>query len=305
MKQFYSIRFNKKFSLLRLLFLCILIISPSLLVSFGNSHVFAGPWTIPQGGLYVNYSAVRTTFDEVTLFNGEKKDVGEVRFFSNSVLFDYGLLNNLNIHAIIPYEYSSQEGDGGRNAAFADGRFGLKYRFLSEENGAPLSLALGSELKIPLSAYKTDSLAAHGDQQIDYDFRLYLGRYFNISGLTSYADIEGGYRFRTESTPNEVFGFAEFGLFLCKKISFRAFTYGVNAFGGLGLMSPEFMEIMMQRGTPPFPQVGEDYVKAGLGLSFFPTDHLDVGFFWSRNVYSKNTSINDDNIGISVGYKFW
>lgn len=276
-----------------------------LLVGSGNRFTSAGPWTMQKGSLYLNYSAVWTEFDKVKLHNDDTKDVGDVQFISNAASFYYGILDNLDIHAMIPYEISSREGDGkGGIKDFGDAKFGLKYRFLAEEYGYPLSLALGVEWKTPLSNYSENRLDSLGDQQDDYEFRLFLGRYFDIFNMTGYVDVEGGYRLRTGSTKDELFGFTELGMLFGSKFSGRVFVDAVNALGGLELESPRFMELMMGQGAPPFPRVGEDFVKAGLGVSFFPTDSMDIGMFWSTNVYTDNSS-RDMHVGVSIGYKFW
>ncbi len=276
-----------------------------LMVCLGSRFSIAGPWTIPKGGLYLNYSAILTTFNTVRLHNGNTKDVGGSQFISNAASIYYGISDNLNIHAMIPYEVTQRRDDNRSSITkLGDAKFGLKYRFLKEEQGHPLSLALGAEWKRPLSHYPENRLNSPGDRQDDYEFRLFLGRYFDIFGITSYLDVEGGYRVRTGSTKDELFGFAELGVLFCSKFSGRVFVDGVNAQGGLNLGSPRFMSLVAGQGKPPFPRVGEDFIKAGLGFSFFPTDKIDVSAFWSSNVYYTNTS-RDTHIGVSIGYKLW
>lgn len=275
------------------------------LVCLGSRFSFAGPWTIPKGGLYLNYSTVLTTFNAVRLHNNNPKDVGGVQFISNAASIYYGISDNLDIHAMIPYEVSQRRDDNrGSITKLGDAKFGLKYRFLAEEHGHPLSLAIGGEWKKPLSHYPENRLDSPGDRQDDYEFRLLLGRYFDIFDISSYIDVEGGYRFRTGSTKDELFGFAEFGMLFGSKFSGRVFVDGVNAQGGLNLESPKFMALVAGQGKPPFPRIGEDFIKTGFGISFFPTDHIDVGAFWSTDVYYTNTS-RDTHIGVSIGYKFW
>ncbi len=281
------------------------------LVCLGSRFSFAGPWTIPKGGLYLNYSTILTTFNTVRLYNDNTKSVGGSQFISNAASFYYGISDNLNIHAMIPYEVSQRRDDTrasgdtrGSITKLGDAKFGLKYRFLAEERGHPLSLALRGEWKKPLSHYPENRLDSPGDRQDDYELRLLLGRYFDIFDISSYIDVEGGYRVRTGSTKDELFGYAEAGMLFGSKFSGRVFVDGVNAQGGLGLESPRFMSLMMGQGKPPFPRVGEDFIKAGFGVSFFPTDHIDIGAFWSTTVYYDNTS-RDTHIGVSIGYKFW
>lgn len=283
----------------------LLSVSFCLLMNFADRSAFAGPWTLAKGNLYVNYSFISTKYNKVELYDGTHKDVGDVRTLSNRVFIKYGALDNLDIHMDIPYELTSLEGDpASTTRKFGDGRFGFQYRFLRENDNAPVSLALGFEWKTPLSSYPATNLSSLGDHQDDYEYRFLVGRYFDIFNLTSYANIEGGYRTRTGKTPDEVFGFGEIGVLFTPKVAGRVFVDGVDALGGIGLESPEFMDIMMQDGTMPFPRVGENYIKAGVGFSFYPNNSVDVGIFWSIPVYRSNTSF-DSNMGISIGYKFF
>lgn len=263
----------------------------------------AGPWLIPTGGFYVNYSTLWTNFHKVRLYNDTPKTVKDVYFVSNAVLVEYGLLDRLNIHVMVPYDLSSRKSDATATMmGLGDGRLGLKYGVLMEDQGAPLSLSIGAEFKAPLSDYDANKLSSPGDGQNDTEARLLLGRYFDLFNLPAYVDLEGGYRFRSGDPADEVFGFAELGVYFNDTISGRIFIDNVTARGGIGLESPEFMALVAAEGKPPFPRVGEEYTKAGLGLSFYPTEYLDVGISWSKTVSEDNTSL-DNHIGISIGYK--
>ena len=283
------------------------LLSASILVLtiLADKTAWTGPWTQPKGRLYVNYSVISTNRKKIKAFDGTSMYVGKIRTLSHTTLVKYGVLEDFDIHVEIPYELSSLEGDPAATIRnFGDGRFGFQYRLLRENRDAPLSLALGFEYKRPLSSYRVDKLSSPGEQQEDYEYRFLLGRFFDIFEKQSYFSIEGGYRTRTSAPPDEVFGYGELGMRFVPKVAGRVFVYGVDALGGIGLVNdPQFVEIETREGAPPFPFVGENYVKVGLGLTVYPTDSVDVGVFYSIPTYRSNTSL-DRHIGISIGYNF-
>jgi hypothetical protein len=275
------------------------------LFSLGGKPAFAGPWTLEKGSLYVNYSLISTYREKIKAYDGTRMNVGKIRTYSHDVLVKYGVLDNMDVHAVVPYELSSLEGDPASTIRnFGDGRIGFQYRLLSESESVPVSFALGFEYKRPLSNYSPNHLTSPGEHVEDYEYRFLVGRFFDLFNRVSYVNVEGGYRFRAGKPSDEVFGFGEVGMLFTPKVAGRVFVDGLDSLGGIGLLSPEFGALMASTGEPPFPSVGENWIKTGLGLTFYPTDSIDLGVFWSTPVYRSNTSL-DRNMGISIGYKFF
>ena len=180
----------------------------------------AGPWMMVQGEAYFAVSAVWTEFDQVDLYDGSRKSVDAVRFLSTGVTVEYGLNDRFSLNGASPSERSSRD-NFPTFTGLGDGRLGLKIGLLSESEGNPISLALQSEVKFPLSDYETDALHGFGDGQTDFESGLSLGRYFHeISG---YFVVEGSVTFRRDEPANEWSGYFELGKTFDRSTTARVF----------------------------------------------------------------------------------
>ncbi|MDA1141303.1 MAG: hypothetical protein O3B01_22300 [Planctomycetota bacterium] len=243
---------------------------------------------------------------EAGYFDGSRLNVGDVQIWENSVSFDYGITDYWNLNVTIPYATSSLENSqvapAGNYDGFGDGRFSLKYQFL-QEGICPITLAGGIGLKVPLSNYPTDRFSTLGDNQVDVEFRLMAGRFFEVLGRVAYFNIEGGYRWRDDETDDEWFGYYELGLNVTKRVSLRLIADHVEQLGGIGIFGPAFVQRTARDGRFPLPIVEQDYFVLGLGLNIQLTDSMDLSVFADQTLQTGNSS-EDEHVGISIGYKF-
>ena len=267
-----------------------------------SSPVFAGPWTKEEGTGYVGLSMVWTHFSKVSLFNSTEKSIGDVNFYSQGLYFEYGLQDKLTVQASVPFEYATRTNNIAIKG-IGDGRLGLKFRLLDEADAAPLTLSVGAEFKLPLSDYGTKTLQAIGDGQQDLEIRFMGARFLQAGEITHYLSLEGGFRWRKDGPANENLAHVEFGSFWTDRLSTRIFLSQTNSRGGVGLESPEFHTLRIAAGAPPFPQVQEDFVKVGAGLSVLLTSRVDLVFFWSQMIDQNNTSI-DRHFGLGIGISY-
>lgn len=271
----------------------------------------AGPWTAAEDQTSLTLMSAWSNFDTVEIFDSREMFVGRIRFSSFLLTVAHGVSDDLEASFTLPYVSSSHEMfAAGATEAFGDASGSLKYRFLDEREDRPLTMAFSLGVKTPLSDYRTDSLAALGDDQTDLELRLSAGRFFEVGRRSGYASLEAGYRRRFAGetvfglkTPDEDFAILELGLSPLDRLLTRAFVSAVDPHGGLGLESPLFVQAARAIGEPPFPLVAEEWVKGGLGATYSIKPDVSLDAFWTTTLSKKNTS-QEDSYGISTTFRF-
>jgi len=270
---------------------------------FIKTSLSAGPWTLEKGRLYIGLTSVYTTFDTIILKTGREKKPpsGPFNRFNFSLLAEFGILNDLEISALFPYDISIAQNKPDWNLnTFADSKFGLKFRILREEGDMPLTLALGSKIKLPLADYPTDRPTAPGDGQIDIDFALLIGKYFDI-GITMFTELETGYRLRLETTPNEFFTFFQLGAYLTEMFSVNIFLDFIQTVEAGEDLTEEFLELEATE-IYQFEKLKEDFLKLGLGFAYQITPKIDISIFLGTTVYAKNSTL-EHHVGLNFGFQ--
>jgi len=262
----------------------------------------ATPWTLEEGKKQAELSFSWTGFTKVKLYNGSQKNVGQVNFYTQSSKLFYGIRDGLTVFLSVPYRYTTRINQNTFQG-LGDAQIALHFRVLDEADANPLTLSLKTAVKLPLSNYEVYALHAFGDGQIDVELHLFGGRMGFVNGHLVYISSGFGYRIRNGKPSHEVVAQAEMGGRLTRSLSIRGFVERVNALSGVGLEAPEFHNLRLQNGRPPFPRVQESYTKAGFAFSLQISKQIDLNAFWARTIQYKNTSI-ETHSGLGIGFGF-
>lgn len=213
---------------------------------------FAGAWTLKKGDLRVKQSVFYQKTDEryysritpcpldedcSNFTGGERiKFDFEGESKSTAIYLDltYGLLNNLELNAQIPYFdimfTNLGNPDRPANTGIGDIRFGAKYKFLQN----PVVAALKINAKAPTGFFNKDAEAVPiGDGQWDLEFVGQLGK--SLWPLPGYLNVDAGYRIRFAPDPktttrepgNEFFFRAEAGFDILKPLLVKVAVNGL------------------------------------------------------------------------------
>ena len=203
------------------------------LISMGES-VFAGAWTQKQSHFYSKISFLRFASTSQYLHNGKREPLSEngtVTDIGVHYYLEYGFFDELTVIVSIPFKRinfsCAIEDCNYSSSGFGDLYFGLRYR-LSHTNWI---ISLQSGIKIA-PGYETDAAKLNsapplGDDQMDFDMHLQIGRsIFNYNG---YFNLDAGYRLRSNEPVDEIPFMAELGLDLSKDYLFIGKLYGVRS----------------------------------------------------------------------------
>lgn len=243
-----------------------------LLITFFIAYpksAFAGAWTVPKGHLYIE--SYNKYYCAEYDFNADKKKVrksnnGKYEEYYTEVKLEFGVTDDLNILAYLPYKEVRYKDDNGKseNSGLGDMWLRTKFRFTQE----PFTSSAMLGVKFPMGYDDNESLAL-GTEQIDGEAKILIGK--NFTNFPSYLGVELGYRARAEERTNEIPYFFEFGFQPTDKIMIKTVLDGIEGLSGTG-------------------KIEEDYTKWTLSLIY----KLKGGF---SSVYRGEPSIN-----LEIGY---
>lgn len=192
-----------------------------------------GAWTLRKGQVYLeSYNKYYWHNSSFTKRNKRNKWPREGRYHEimSQLKFEYGITDRLTSLLHVPYKwaYWSEEKDihHYRNKGWQDMWLGGKYRVLDK----PVVTSFQVRVKLPLD-YSTESTPGLGDNQVDTEFKVLLGR--SLRPLPAYGKMEFGYRIRQKEPVDQMPYFFEFGYNLTDNLLFKTSIDGVEAvYGG-------------------------------------------------------------------------
>ncbi|QEM70270.1 transporter [Geobacter sp. FeAm09] len=200
---------------------------PVLLVAVSAATAFAGAWTEPRGAFYeklsYNYYYAHETFDG----GGNRAGTaGNGKFTDNNIsnYAEYGLTDDLTVINALTYKWLENENDDSRATAAGIGDVDLGARYKLHESHAGI-VSAQVLVKIPGTYGKSDPLPL-GNGQVDAELRFLYGRSL-YPFIPGYANVELGYRWRTDGPADELRYLAEFGLDFTKSVYGRVKLDGI------------------------------------------------------------------------------
>ena len=196
-----------------------------------SSMLWAGAWSMNQGGVYAKYS-VNHYYTNYTFTEGggiERLPSGTTFTDNNTTLYlEYGITNRLTISGSVPYKwlrstYNRQVTVGGQTKTqhvethwngFGDMELGLKYCFLTEPVVSSMQFLYKNAW-----LYNSNERIPPGNHQDDYELRLLFGK--SLWPFPGYCGAEFGYRWRSQAPSDEYHYLFEFGVNATEKLSFR------------------------------------------------------------------------------------
>lgn len=222
--------------------------------------------------------------DPKSYFAGTEKIDLSRSLYSISLFAAYGITDNLDVNASLPYLSSNKESN------LQDVSLMLKYRFFqtTSESGN-LEFSLGAGFSTPVSDYKVGGLNDIGQQATIIETRA-MAHYKWNSGW--FATLQSGFSFKFEETPNSI------------PVTFKTgkaagnWYYDVyydyqHSFGGIDYL-----------GTPRpqnFKELGVDYHKAGGTLYRTFSENFGAALNLSYILGGRNT-FQGPAYGLSIVY---
>lgn len=215
----------------------------------------------------------------------EKLDLSRSLYYAN-LYADYGLTDNLNIAAALPFLSSNKESN------LQDVSIVLKYRAFSKIlDAGTLQLSFATGFSTPVTNYQLGGLNDIGQQATILDVRAMAHYIFN-SGW--FATFQSGYSFKFEETPNS--------LPLTLKVGkattnwYYDFYYDYqHSFGGIDYL-----------GTPPpqnFKELGVDFHKVGGSIYKPISENFGSYIALSYLLGGRNTFVGPA-YGLGLVYKY-
>jgi hypothetical protein len=200
----------------------------AMLLAASSTSSFAGAWTAKQHAYYeklafnyyYSHESFNATGSRVSAANNEK-----FTDYNISNYFEYGLLDNLTLINSLAYKWLENDNNttNSKGYGLGDVDLGVRYKLLDSDRLGIISSQL--LVKIPGPYGKNDSLPL-GNGQFDTEIRLQYGRSL-YQWLPGYANVEIGYRLRTEDPSDEIRYLVEFGVDVTKQIYTRAKLDGI------------------------------------------------------------------------------
>jgi hypothetical protein len=254
------------------------------------------PFTPAEGGGDVEISYTRQEADEFNPGNAQAPLPRELSQDSVSLTLSYGISQRLTADLKVGYAKSSFLTDpvlapqGGLDG-LTDIHIGLRYKVLDQVDGAPLTLTLGVAGIID-GGYRTGALPAVGDGGSGGQAGIALGRSIGPVTLSGHA----GYRTRSNSVPDEIFGAANVSISPISGVSLYGGLSFVDSTSGIDIGGPGF-------SPARFPEVEEDYKIWSLGASAFLSDRISANLGYGKKFDGRNTA-RSEFFRVGLGYSF-
>jgi membrane-associated phospholipid phosphatase len=134
-----------------------------------------------------------------------------------SAYLAYGLTDNIDIIANIPYITASADADpsvlnppGQEEKGLQDGALFIKWRLFHRKTGGAgeLSIVTAAGVSFPLSDYVPDTPVSIGNHSVDTDVRLNIMYKFDFG---FFGEIQGGYSMRSDEVPDAYMMYGKVG----------------------------------------------------------------------------------------------
>lgn len=255
--------------------------------------VFAGAWTVKEGGMYnkVSINSFSTTENfnndgdtESMANNGEFTDMNLVYYG------EYGVKENITVFGSVPYKNIKFEDDliDTETNGIGDIDLGVRYRLLNKS----FVLSAQGLVKVP-AAYDKDETLPLGNGQVDVEFRLLLGK--SLYPLPMYFGLEVGYRYRADEPSDEWKYLVELGGDLSESIYLRTKLDGTK--------SVENGDDSVDVSGNPVATIEYDLAKLELTSGYKFSSAWVGEFTYVINLNGKNTAAGN-NLSLAVIYIF-
>ncbi len=224
----------------------------------------AAAWTLPTGDVQV---ITTYTYDGATeAFNDEGDRDLDADFYKQelSVLVEYGALDYLTVYIQPHFQMLDVNGIEESGHAFTD--VGLRLRVLQQDQHV---FSLQGQVSLPGDLDGTQDVTLSSGE-IEAELRALYGTSFMLGTVPAFLDLQGGYRYREGSPPDEWHADATFGFQAHDAVEVLLQSFNVWAEGeGDDLAYPYFRQHKVQ-GSLVFHttealslQVGGFYTWAG------------------------------------------
>lgn len=256
---------------------------------------YGGAWTFPQGtGQVILNNVYYLASDEFTKSGNRRafSNDGEFTKYEFNPYIEYGVRDDLTLVLNLfarRVAFSSDFSDDV-NFGVADPEIGLRYRLTPPD--ARTIWAVQGHIKLPLAF--PDGDPPLGNEQIDVDARVLVGRGFSIAGHWGYWDLQLAYRFRDEEPADEIKLEATLGV----SLSARWLVIG-QFFGTVGLRNGTSVRI----GNNPTIDPNYDLYKAQLSVVYDLTKSVRLQLGYVRDLAGRNTGAGDAAL-LAVWFRF-
>ena len=174
----------------------------------GTSAAHAAASTQPKGSGQVIVTAVHTKSDKGFDNEGKTTDIADYEKSEAYALVEYGVTDDLTVMITPSFSDISIDGPGGDTSGLGYTEVGARYR-LAHADGAVLSVQGSARLH---GKRRRDTLGQASATGSEFDARILGGTSFDLGGVPAFVDLQGGYRWRNGSSPNEFHLDATLGL---------------------------------------------------------------------------------------------
>jgi hypothetical protein len=174
-----------------------------LFLSVPLDSVYAGAWVQEKGeSLHILTYYFYTTDDVFEDYGDLDSISNDGRFTKHQINYytEVGVLERLTLIGNFFFDFLKSEDDFGtdRNAGFSDQEVGARFNIAT----SPVVFSVQGLFVFP--TYDLDDEPILGNQDIGLEGKLLFGKGFAISGIPSYANVEGGVRFRIGEPSDQV-----------------------------------------------------------------------------------------------------
>ena len=257
--------------------------------------LFAGAWSQEKGSLYLKFSGISYSSDEVYNDMGDRQPMGEENdSFDGSQGFlyaEYGLRHRLTViaQANAGVLVSENRLVQRETRGIGDVDIGARYQLTD----GPVVLSPLVTFKLP-TGYHADYDPPFGTGKIDAEVRILAAR--SLYPLPLYVGLEGGYRMRGGEYSNQVPWFVEVGVTPHPRLFAKAYVEGKDT-----RVSEDTEDLGVVGGSV---QVSEgDFAKAGLNAAWNLQGPFWVDVLAERTISGENIGAGASlGIGVSCSY---
>lgn len=182
-------------------------LAAGLLAGLAAVPAFAGAWTQAKGRGQAIVTGLYSHSGKGYDGKGDVVDIADYAKSEAYALVEYGLTDRLTLMINPSLRHVSVEG-GDDTSGLGYTELGGRYRLTTDQS---FVFSVQATARIP-GAKRRDNLAQVGATDEEYDVRALAGVPFKIGTKDAFVDLQGGYRFRAGSPPNEYHADATFGV---------------------------------------------------------------------------------------------
>ncbi len=259
-----------------------------------NLAFAASPWLAAPQSFSASLSQISQSDDEY--WRGRDKTTlkgGKLSLDTTWLNLSYGISDNLSTDLRVGYAQSDYKPLGSENGR-TDSLIGVNWRFKDEyiHKGIP-SIALRLAATVA-GDYETDQVNSIGDGASGVESSLLLGKILSPSIALA---GEGGYRFRNNDVPNEMFINLASYFKIVQGLNVNVAYHVIESFGEVDISDADFLP------KRNFSTLAESRQTAILGISYQFLKKFNVAANYAKVVKGRNTS-KTDIFGLTLSAAF-